>query len=94
MAKAPPRRPPPLTPEEIERGRGVVLHAIGIAGWAFAAELLIVLVDRKVLTDKQARKVMRGAVECVGMMGEVTPHEVFTVAHEVLAGQIEGWKQK
>lgn len=87
-----PGRPKP-TPEQIERGRQIMLAAIGSASWALVAELLIVLVRRKVLTDKAARKVMRGALDCIDTMHEIAPDPAFEAASETIAGQLDGWKK-
>lgn len=59
-----PRRPKP-TPEQVERGRQIMLNAIGCAGWTLAAEFLMVPVQRKVLTENTARRVVNGALGCL-----------------------------
>lgn len=88
-----PRLSRKLTPEQAEYGRQLMLAAIGCAGWALAAELLMVLTQRDVLTDKAARKVMHGALECLDAMYEIAPDPAIDAARETLAGQIEGWRK-
>ena len=85
------RRQPARTPEELEQARQMMLHAIGVAGWAVAAELVMVLVEQKVMSDKRGRKVLIGATACIRLMDEVAPNEAFKAAYDVLAGQLEGW---
>lgn len=46
-------------------GGQIMLNALGAAGWALAAELVVVLVQRGMLTDKQGRKIVRGAIDSV-----------------------------
>ena len=74
-------------------GGAIMLDAIGVAGWALAAELLIVLVQRGLLTDKQGRKIMRGAVQTIVDMDVIAPNMAFKAAHDVLVGQIDGWEK-
>lgn len=74
-------------------GAQIMLDAIGAAGWALAAEMLIVLVQRGILTDKQGRKIMHGAVETIEGMDIIAPNLAFKAAHDVLSGQITGWEK-
>lgn len=75
----------------VDPGGAIMLDAIGVAGWTLAAELLIVLVQQDILTDRQGRRVMRGAVETIQDMDTISPNMAFKAAHDVLAGQIDGW---
>ena len=77
----------------VDPGGKIMLDAIGVAGWALAAELLIILVQREVVTDKQGRKIMRGAVQTIIDMDIISPNIALKAAHEVLAGQIDGWEK-
>ena len=55
--------------------------------------LAIMLVQRKLVTDKQGRKIMRGAVQTIIDMDIISPNIALKAAHEVLAGQIDGWEK-
>lgn len=77
----------------VDPGGAIMLDAIGVAGWTLAAELLIVLVERKILTDKQGRKVMRGAIQTIKDMDTISPNFAFKAGHDVLAGQMDGWEK-
>jgi hypothetical protein len=68
-----------------------VFDAFGMAGWTLAAELLAVLTKEKVLTEKQARRVIDGALRSTDHLDEQAPHPAFKVTMEILKGQIEGW---
>lgn len=72
-------------------GGMILLDAIGVAGWALAAEVLIMLVQRDILTDKQGRRIMQGALQTIEGMDIITPNHAFKAAHDVLAGQLNGW---
>ncbi len=53
----------------------------------------MVLAQRKVLSDKAARRVMTGALDCLNTMYEIAPDPAIDAARETLAGQIDGWRK-
>jgi hypothetical protein len=91
----PPKKERHRLPKEgvIDPGGAIMLDAIGVAGWALAAELLIILVERKILTDKQGRRTMRGAVQTIREMDVISPNMAFKAASDVLTGQLDGWEK-
>ena len=84
---------PRMAPEARTKGQENMLLALGGAGWALSAELLMVLVEKKILSDKAALKIMRGAADCLQAMYEISHDPVFDAARDTVDGQIEGWQR-
>ncbi|MCW5736334.1 MAG: hypothetical protein KIS73_19555 [Enhydrobacter sp.] len=89
----PPKKERDRLPNDGIIGGAIMLDSIGVAGWTLAAEILIFLVERDIITDKQGRKIMRGAIQTIVDMDTISPNIAFKAARDVLVGQIEGWEK-
>lgn len=83
------RKKEQLSGEAQER---MTLYAFGVAAWALASETLILLMDRKIISPKQAAKIMANATNVTRMLNDIAPHPAFQEAYEVLSGQRDSWK--
>ena len=67
------------------------LMAMGVCGWSLAIETLIVLERKKIISDKQSRKIITGAAAGLKAMDDMSPHPVIQLAVSLMEGQLEGW---
>jgi hypothetical protein len=67
------------------------LMAMGVCGWSLVIEALIVLERKKIISDKQCRKIIIGAAAGLKGMDERSPHPIIQLAVSLMEGQVEGW---
>ena len=79
------------TPDEMSV---LTIAAVGAASWAIVIELMIVLEERKILSDKRFRRVFQGAAATLEALEDIGPHPVIDVAHALILGHLDGWSSK
>lgn len=67
------------------------LVATGVAGWGLVIETLIALERRKILSDKQCRRIIAGAADALQALDDAASDPIIRVAAALLDGQLAGW---
>jgi hypothetical protein len=69
----------------------ITLISMGVCGWSLVVELLILLEQKKLISDKKCRQIIQGAAIGLQAMDDLSPHPALQVAIALMEGQLEGW---
>lgn len=72
----------------------VAIGSLGVSAWSLVFELLVWLQEHGVLSDREAKRIIRGARDTLHDMRTRAPHPSFDAAVEVLDEHLARWRPK